>query len=90
MIILFVTINDYVLNLDHLRAAYKSEHEGYDHITTYYVQICIFARNQSISISFSDESERDKAFLHLQKQTEIYNRLKYPTQQVLLQEVDIR
>lgn len=86
---MFITINNYLLNLDYLRAAYTSENVGYDHITTYYIHYT-FARNQSISISFSDESERDKAFLHLQKQTEIYNRLKYPTQQVLLQEVDIR
>lgn len=78
-------IKDKIVNLDYLRYAYCHDRtttlSGHDEYT---IQLFLFERCQSVEMKFDTKDERDKAFKFLESEINVYNKLKYPVQQVLI------
>ena len=78
-------INNKIVNLEFLRYAYCYDREVNSNGTTdYTIQLFLFSRCQSVEIKFDEKDERDKAFRFLESEINVYNKLKYPVQQVLI------
>lgn len=82
---MFSIINDKIVNLEFLRYAYCYDREVNSNGTTdYTIQLFLFGRCQSVEMKFDTKDERDKAFKFLENEINVYNKLKYPVQQVLI------
>lgn len=78
-------IKDKIVNLEFLRYAYCHNREVNSNGTTdYTIQLFLSGYCQSVEIKFDTKDERDKAFRFLESEINLYNKLKYPVQQVLI------
>ena len=82
---MFSIIKDKIVNLEFLRYAYCHNREVTRSGTTEYtIQLFLANQCQSVEIKFDEKDERDKAFRFLESEINVYNKLKYPVQQVLI------